>query len=323
MSNEAIDAYRIIASGGDASGRPDALAELRSAGLVVPMSGAPQRLLAVDPGEALPRRREQLHRAARALMDDADAIVPLQRELTAIFRSARTDLWSEGIERPADVADANLRIAAILHGAVEDLLTMQPGHRHESTLDASADRDFDALDRGIKMRTLYMDSERKYPHIQKWVAEATKHGAEIRTMPRTFMRAIIIDQRIAVISDRTRTTGPAAVPGAAVIVHDVGVVGELVAQFEREWTQARPWDGQENVQVSPLGVLSQVQQDILLGLVGGATQKSLGQRLGISVRQVERAIDEIKRVIDPSGSPVSAAQMGYWCARMGALSSPE
>ena len=28
---------------------------------------------------------------------------------------------------------------------------------------------------------------------------------------------------------------------------------------------------------------------------------------------------EIKRVIDPSGGPVSAAQMGYWCARMQAL----
>ena len=278
VSSNAIEAYRIIVSGGDASGQPEAVAELRAAGLVVPMPGSTDRLLAVDPHEALPRRREELHRAARALMDDADAIVPLQRELTAAFRIARTDLWSQGIERPRDLAEANVRIAAILSNAVQDLLTMQPGHRQESTLEASADRDFDALERGIKMRTLYMDSEREYPYIQKWVAEANQRGAEIRTMPRTFMRAIIIDQRIAVITDRTRTSGPGAVPGAAVIVHDVGVVGELVSQFEREWAQARPWDGQSNSQVNRLGELSQVQQDVLLGLVSGATQKSLGAR---------------------------------------------
>lgn len=87
------------------------------------------------------------------------------------------------------------------------------------------------------------------------------------------------------------------------------VVGELVARFERDWAQARPWNGLENAQVTPLGALSQVQQDVLLGLVGGATQKVLGQRLRMSLRQIERAIDEIKRVIDPSGAPISAAQM--------------
>ena len=281
---------------------------------MVPLADSPGQLLAVDPQEALPRRREELHAAARALMDDADAIVPLQRELTTAFRSARSDLWSHGIERPHDLAEANLRIAAILADAVDELLTMQPGHRQESTLESSADRDFDALGRGIKMRTLYMDSEREYPHIQKWVAEASQRGAEIRTMPRTFMKAIIIDRRIAVIADRARTIGPEAVLGAAVIIHDVGVVGELVAQFEREWAQARPWSGTENAQVTPIGVLSQVQQEVLIGLVGGATQKTLGQRLSMSVRQIERVIDEIKRLVDPSGGPVSAAQMGYWWA---------
>jgi hypothetical protein len=100
------------------------------------------------------------------------------------------------------------------------------------------------------------------------------------------------------------------------------VVGELVARFECDWAQARPWNGLENAQVTPLGALSQVQQDVLLGLVGGATHKVLGQRLRMSLRQIERAIDEIKRVIDPSGAPVSAAQMGHWCARMEADMQP-
>ncbi|WP_034090453.1 hypothetical protein [Streptacidiphilus albus] len=316
MSEAAVEAYRIIATGGDASHLPEAVTELRSVGLVVPLPGAPERLMTVDPQEVLPRRREELHQAARALMDDADAIVPLQHELTATHRTARADLWSQGIERPASIGDANRRIAAVLAEAAEDLLTMQPGHRDEATLESSADRDFYALSRGIKMRTLYMDSEREYPHIQQWVAEATRRGAEIRTMPRAFMKTIIIDQRIAVISDRTRLGGPQPVHGAALIVHDAGVVGELVAQFERDWAQARTWDGTENAQVTAIGALSQVQQDVLLGLVGGATQRSLEQRLGMSVRQIERTITEIKRVIDPSGGPVSAAQMGYWCGRM-------
>ena len=54
-----------------------------------------------------------------------------------------------------------------------------------------------ALERGVKMRTLYQHSARRSAGTHKYVAAVTGRGAEVRTLDEFFNRIIVIDRRIA------------------------------------------------------------------------------------------------------------------------------
>ena len=83
--------------------------------------------------------------------------------------------------------------------AEEELLTAQPqGLRDGATLDAAARRDLAALERGVKMRSLYQHSARRSSTTHKYVAAVTARGAEVRTLDEFFNRIIVIDRRLAV-----------------------------------------------------------------------------------------------------------------------------
>src|SRR5690242_1907633 len=78
-------------------------------------------------------------------------------------------------------------IGTFIKGAVAEaeleLLTAQPQAERDSArvsvaarLSVAAQREIAALDRGVKMRTLYQHSARRHAPTRKWVAEVTGHG---------------------------------------------------------------------------------------------------------------------------------------------------
>ena len=119
--------------------------------------------------------------------------------------------------------------------AQEELLTAQPqANRSPRTLAEASTRDVAALERGLKMRTLYQHSARRHSATHKYVAAVTAHGAEVRTLDEFFNRLIVVDRRVALI--------PAADSLAtAVVVREPAIVAYFVDVFERTFARARPF----------------------------------------------------------------------------------
>ena len=134
-------------------------------------------------------------------------------------------------------------IGIFISGAVaeaeEELLTAQPqAGRERASLQQAAARDKAALDRGVRMRTLYQHSARRHTMTRDYVAQVTALGAEVRTLDEFFNRMIVIDRRLAIIP------GPTG-DDVAIAVQEPALVAYLVDVFERAWERARPFTNTE------------------------------------------------------------------------------
>ena len=129
-------------------------------------------------------------------------------------------------------------IAAMVADAEWEMLTAQPqtGRSTPKQLADAAQRDATAIQRGMKMRTLYQHSARRSATTQKYVAHVTAVGGEVRTLDEFFNRLIVVDRRIAIIPGKR----------GALAVREPMVVDYLVDVFERHWERARPYASREN-----------------------------------------------------------------------------
>ena len=117
----------------------------------------------------------------------------------------------------------------------KELLTAQPaGRRKATTLAVAEERDVKALERGVKMRTLYQHPARHSPATRSYVADIVARGAEVRTLDEFFKRLIVFDRKLAIIP------GPAG-NEMAVAIRDRSLIAYLVDIFERSWERAQPF----------------------------------------------------------------------------------
>ncbi|MGK4583505.1 LuxR C-terminal-related transcriptional regulator [Kitasatospora sp. HPMI-4] len=310
LSAEAQELYGALARQEPApdSARP-ALAELLDFGLVLPHPHNPaDRFVTRDPLEVLAEKRDRIYRQIGAAMAEVTALPEHLRPLAAVYQGAAANLVRGAVEYVSGIETINARLSEIIAGAAEELLTAQPGGpRPADMLALSLPRDRAALQRGVTMRTLYRTSVRSDGPTAQWAAQITSEGGEIRTLDEEFMRAIIVDRRIAVVTDLTEHT-PGTEPVRALILHDPGVVHYAAAMFERDWARASAWRGHETPAEAEL---TELQTSVLRLLVSGRGQASIATTLEVSSRTVHAQIAEIKRV---SGAN-SLAQLGYWWAK--------
>jgi hypothetical protein len=177
-------------------------------------------------------------------------------------------------------------LQALVSDCRSELLTAQPyGRRPANALAQAENRDVRALDRGIKMRTLYQHSARQSPATREYVAEITAHGAEVRTLDEFFKRLIIVDREVAVI------------PGSedhavALALRDKSVVAYLVDIFERAWERGRPFTAHEARNEKTIA--SDVRAMTIRLLVEGHSDPASAKRLGVSTRTYAGYIAALK-----------------------------
>ena len=177
-------------------------------------------------------------------------------------------------------------LEASISDARSELLTAQPhGRRPAKYLAQSENRDTRALDRGVRMRTLYQHSARQSPATREYVAELTAHGGEVRTLDEFFRRLIIIDREVAVI------------PGAedhsvALAIRHKFVVAYLVDIFNRSWERARPFTAHDAR--SEKSIASDVRAMTIRLLVEGHSDPASAKRLGVSTRTYAGYIAALK-----------------------------
>jgi hypothetical protein len=206
-------------------------------------------------------------------------------DLGQVFRTS-PQFASSSITEIHGLGNINSFILSKVNDSREELLTAQPdGRRPADTLEVAKDRDVKALERGVRMRTLYQHSARQSPATREYVADVVAHGAEVRTLDEFFRRLIVVDQQVAVVpaSDNNQV---------AIAIYDKSVINYLVDVFERSWER-----GLRFAQGGPQAernIAADVRAMTIRLLVEGHSDPASAKRLGVSTRTYAGYIATLK-----------------------------
>ena len=305
-----------IREGGEFHPAVELLLEL---GLLV-LNDAESQYLPVDPSAIQNRVVVPMSREGADLLHESAEWAEAFAELGQTFRRAtRSEIAP--ITELRGITQIDNFLQAMISDARSELLTAQPyGRRPADALAQAENRDVRALDRGVKMRTLYQHSARQSPATREYVAELTAHGGEVRTLDEFFRRLIIIDREVAVI--------PASEDHVvALALREKSLVAYLVDIFERSWERGRPFTAHEAR--NEKAIASDVRAMTIRLLVEGHSDPASAKRLGVSTRTYAGYIAALKEEYGVQtrfqlGHAMGRASMGRFPAEeLAALSEDE
>jgi DNA-binding CsgD family transcriptional regulator/sugar-specific transcriptional regulator TrmB len=284
-----------------------ALDTLSGLALVRPSYEREGSLRAVSPdlGLELLLARQQ-HELARQ-QQHLEASRATAAQLIAEYAELRSEAPSPGVEQLTGLDQIRDRLATLTREVKTEVMGFNPSSAQtEEGMAAARPLDLQLLERGVRIRTLYLDSIRNNaPTVAhaEWLAE---HGGQVRTVPTLPTRMIILDQASAVIPVRSDDTA-----AGAVILTGQGTVTALCALFESTWVAGRPLG---EAPVRDAHGLTPQEQAALSLLAEGHTDEAIARRLGVSPRTARRVTtDLIERLGARSRfqAGVRAAQQGW------------
>ncbi|WP_433399571.1 helix-turn-helix transcriptional regulator [Streptomyces sp. CA-146814] len=197
---------------------------------------------------------------------------------------------------------------AILNDQVtEELLTFAPGGpQRPENMQASRPLNQQLLRRGVRMRTIYLNSirtDRPTMDHSRWLIS---QGCKVRTVPSLPNRMIIYDRTSVLIASDADDTAAGAIRVSA-----PGMITALHSLFERVWQSAEPLEAP--VLPAP-GELTSQQSDALQLLALGHTDEAIAKRLGVSPRTARRITSSLMTHLGARSrfqAGVLALQMGF------------
>lgn len=175
------------------------------------------------------------------------------------------------------------RLAAITRDVREEVLTFAPdGAQTEANRVAAQPLNQQLLDRGVRMRTVYLDSIRNSPATVTHATWLTERGGQVRTVPSLSARMIIVDRKLAVLP-----VNPENSAEGAVVLTGRGVLLALRDLFELVWQGAVPLGTTPERPVDEHGLADQ-ERIVLWLLAEGHTDEAIAKRLGVSPRTARR-----------------------------------
>ena len=258
-----------------------AIDELDGLGLVRQSWQQPGALRAVEPEfglvALLTQREEELRRRHDELEIGRLAIQNLVAEYTQYHRSRQ----EPPVEVLTDLDTIRLRIQTLAANCASEVLSLVPaGALSTVALRASRPLDQDLLDRGVHMRTVFLESIANDAPTLEYARWLTDLGAEIRVAPTQPVRMTIYDRRIAMIP-----VDPEAADTGALLLRSPGVVGAMCSLFERVWADSATLG--RRPEPNEYGLTSQ-EQAVLALLSKGLADEAVARRLGVSVRTGRR-----------------------------------
>ncbi|SEM34813.1 helix-turn-helix transcriptional regulator [Streptacidiphilus jiangxiensis] len=198
------------------------------------------------------------------------------------------------------------RIADLLGQTNSESLAFVPGGAQTpEVLAASKETNAEPLARGVRMRTVYLDSIRNAPGTQEHARWLTDRGAEVRTVPTLPMRLWIADRELAMVPIDPSDSG-----AGAVLLRQPGAIAAFLALFEAVWASAVPFGETPRRSLDDPGSQS---RELLRLLARGFTDEAAARRLGISLRSERRLITELMEKLDAK----SRFQLGQRAAEHG------
>ncbi|MFE4974318.1 helix-turn-helix domain-containing protein [Kitasatospora sp. NPDC056651] len=285
----------------------DTLSELA---LLCPSAHREGELRAVSPevGMEILMARQQAELAAQQQRIEASRAAAAQ--LIAEYADLRPSADQPGVEQLTGLDQIRDRLATLTRDVREEVMTFAPdGGQKPENIEAAKPLNLDLLERGIRMRTVYLDSVRNSQHTVEYVNWLVSHGGQVRTAPALPTRMIVIDRATAVIPIRSDDTAT-----GAVVLTGQGMLAALCALFETVWTGAQPFGA--TARLNEHGLSAQEQTAVAL-LADGHTDDAIAKRLGVSPRTARRIATDLMERLDARSrfqAGVRAAQAG-WLAR--------
>lgn len=258
-----------------------ALAVLLHLGLVVEEQ---QRLIPVDPALVQSRIVGPIGQLAAELQSESAAWATVLSELSQDYR--RTTVARNPIDEIQGLDNINRFLESVVGDARQEILTAQPaGARKAATLEAAVQRDVSALERGVKLRTLYQHSARRSVVTREHVERVTAAGAQVRTLDEFFNRLIVVDRRLAVVPGEQGTK-------RAIAIHEPSLVAYLADIFERYWERATAFTDRERD--TERAVADDVHNMTVRMLIEGHSDNASAKRMGVSTRTYAGYIAALK-----------------------------
>jgi DNA-binding CsgD family transcriptional regulator len=258
-----------------------ALDELARLSLLHPSWDKPEVLHPVSPDIALERllaRKEAdlLHRQNEIATSRAALAV-----LVTDYAKQRPDALMEVPERLIGLDAVRDRLNLLAQRTSYELLSLMPGGAQSiAGMAASRPLDEQMLDRGVDVRSVYLNSVRNDSATLSYASWLTSLGGEVRTVPALPIRMIIIDREQALVP-----FDPEDSSAGAVLIRGAGTLAALLALFEQIWAAGQ-------LLGTPLrrddqGLTDQ-ERELLRFLRQGHTDEAVAHKLGISIRTARR-----------------------------------
>ncbi|WKD34116.1 helix-turn-helix transcriptional regulator [Streptomyces xanthophaeus] len=273
------------------SGLRACLDRLSGLALVQPSAQEGIGFRALNPEDAmellLARQQAELATHQQKVEASRAAAAQLIAECSAM-RPRGATAGAESLQGPEEIRDRLARLAA---NTRHEIMTFAPGGAHSAAdLEASRGPNAALLDRGITMRTVYLDSVRNHQPTLDHVDWLHRHGGQVRTAPTLPVRMIISDRREVVLPLDTND----AQTGAVVLTYE-GTIAALCALFESVWQSANPLG--TAVERNMDGLTRQHRESLHL-LLQGLTDEAIAKRLGVSPRTARRIAAELMEALE-------------------------
>jgi DNA-binding CsgD family transcriptional regulator/sugar-specific transcriptional regulator TrmB len=279
---------------------------LRALELLVPTWTNPDSEHAVHPRVGLTglaeRRRTELSKLLGELKE-AEASAEIVAEQYNELLTARS---SGDVEVLKGRANATRRIEELALTARDTFWGLVPAHIEDVVQLVDKSPDFALLERGLKMRTVYLQSMSESKQAMEYAAMMHRLGGEVRATPTLPMRLLIFDHEIAVMP-----MDPENPTAGAVIHRTPAVVSMALALFDAYWSRGTemfaPGDRED-------GPLTPHESEVLRLLAGGAKDEQVARLLGISLRTARRITANLSDRLDAASRfelGVAAAKRGW------------
>ena len=175
-------------------------------------------------------------------------------------------------------------------------------------IEQSRELDADLLARGVRLRTLCLDSFRRDRVMQRALKDGSAAGVQIRTVPVLPTRMIVFDQRWAVIA-----SDPSDPSEGALLVSDHSAVRLFLDLFEHYWAEGSPFP-EAKPPCDNGDELTVMEQMVLRMLADGHKDESIARATGQSVRTVRRVVSGVSARVGAKGRfdlALQAARRGW------------
>ncbi|WP_406475510.1 helix-turn-helix domain-containing protein [Streptomyces sp. NBC_01615] len=257
-----------------------ALDQLSELALLRPSHEPGRGLQAISPdvGMELLLARQQAELAAHQQRIEESRAAAAQ--LIAEYADSRS-APSPGVEQLTGLDQIRDRLTTLTREVRTEVMTFAPDGEHtRGSIEAARPLNEQLLGRGVRLRTIYLDSVRNSPHTAEYVDWLAAQGGQVRTVPTLPIRMIIVDRATAVIPTRSDDTAA----GAVLLTGD-GTLTALCALFETTWATAEPFGNA--VPRDPQGLTGSEATTLRL-LAEGHTDEAIAKRLGVSHRTARR-----------------------------------
>ncbi|MFJ8945561.1 LuxR C-terminal-related transcriptional regulator [Streptomyces sp. NPDC102395] len=226
-----------------------------------------------------------LQRQERELAQHQQAVAVARLAITQMLTEYGddTEARTDEVRRYTGLDAINSQIERLSQGAESSVEVFAPGGAQtEAALEAARPLDKATVERGVRVRYIYLDSVRNDPATLNYARWLNEIGGEVRVLPQLPPRMIIFDRRAAIVP-----IDPEAAARGVLILRGAGVVTALVSLFQETWTRAQPLCGNRTTTADPDGLTRQ-EQAVLDLLFEGHTDDVVARKLGVSVRTGRR-----------------------------------